>query len=305
MPAIRSFALNGVRAAVMALWLLTIGSTMALAEPQAAQSPAPASSANAVSQAHASILSDGWNTTPAEASRLESVLVGDPHNVAARTRLISYYHQQMMAEPRTRHIFWLIENHPEAQIFRVAGDVTSMSPNWTKLNRDSDWNRARALWFRQIEQFPNNTLVLSNAAQALPLEDSIRLMGRLRVLEPDKPEWTVNLAKVYARAVRDVFFARDPRNGRRVFTSSMKYREISVMLLPIATPAAAERMEHELETSTDATLIGVTGELLVEEIGLLRPRESDTPEMVNSADFGKRLLERARSLEPGNPRWRQ
>jgi hypothetical protein len=130
-------------------------------------------------------------------------------------------------------------------------------------------------------------------------------MGRLRVLEPDKPEWTVNLAMVYARAVRDAFFARDPRDGRRVFTSSMKYRETRVMRLPAAAPAAAERMENELESSTDASLIGVTGELLVEEIGLLRGRERDTPEMVNSADFGKRLLERARSLEPGNPRWRE
>ena len=173
---------------------------MTAAEPQAsAQSSALFSSAMAVAQAHASILSDRWNTTPADASRLESDLVGDPHNVGARTRLISYYYQKMIAEPRTRHIFWLIENH----------------------------------------------------------------------------------------------------------TGSVKYRETPVMRLPAATPAAAERMKNELETSKDASLIGVTGELLVEEIGLLRPPERDTPEMINSAGFGKRLLERARSLEPGNPRWRQ
>jgi hypothetical protein len=231
--------------------------------------------------------------------------VGDPHNVGARTRLISYYHQKMIAEPRTRHIFWLIENHPEAQIFQVASDVTSMSPGWTKLNGDSDWDRARSLWLRQTERFPSNTLVLSNAAQALPVENSIRLIGRLRVLEPGQPEWTVNLARVYAQAVRDAFFTREPGNGRRAFTGSVKYRETPVMRLPAATPAAAERMKNELETSNDASLIGVTGELLVEEIGLLRPPERDTPEMVNSADFGKRLLERARSLEPGNPRWGQ
>jgi hypothetical protein len=82
-------------------------------------------------------------------------------------------------------------------------------------------------------------------------------------------------------------------------------RETPVMRLPVATQAAAERMENELETSTDASLIGVTGQLLVEEIGLLRRPERDTPEMVNSADFGRRLLERARSLEPDDPRWRQ
>jgi len=297
-----SLALNGVLCAVV-IARLTTNSTMAGAEPQAAaQSPAATSSARAASQAHSSILIEGWNTTPAEASRLESSLVGDPHNVAARTRLISYYYQQMMAEPRTRHVFWLIENHPEAQIFQIASDVTDMSQ---RLNSDSDRNRAQALWLRQIERFPNNTLVLSNAAQALPLEASIRVMGRLRVLEPDKPGWTVNLARVYARAVRDAFFTRDPGDGRRCFTSSVKYRETPVMRLPVATPAAAERMENELKTSKDASLVGVTGELLVEERGLLRRPERDTAEMVNSADFGKRLLERARSLELGNPRRRQ
>jgi hypothetical protein len=305
MRVMRNLVLNsGHCAVVMALWLLTTNSIMTGSQA-AAQTPAPASSAREVSQAHASILSAGWNTTPAEASRLESGLVSDPHDVAARTRLISYYYQQMMAEPRARHIFWLIENHPEAQIFQVASDVTSMSPDWAKLTSEPDWDRARALWFRQIERFPNNTLVLSNAAQALPIGDSIRVMGQLRVLEPDKPEWTVNLAMVYARSVRDAFFTRDPGNGRRSFTGSVKYRETPLMRLPVATPAAAERMQNELETSKDASLVGVTGELLVEEIGLLRPPARDTPEMVNSAEFGKRLLERARSLEPGNPRWRQ
>ena len=308
MRVIRNLALNGGLSPVVIalLWLLTIDSNMA-AEPQAAtQSPAPASSTKAASQAaYFSILSEGWHTTPAEAARLESSLVGDPHNVAARTRLISYYYQQMMAEPRTRHIFWLIENHPEAQIFQFASDVSGMSPNWTKLNSDSDRDRAQALWLRQIERLPDSILVLSNAAQALPIEDSIRLMRRLRVLEPDKLEWTVNLAGVYARAVRDAFFARNPGDGGRAFTSSVKYRETPLMRLPVATQAAAERMVNELETSTDASLIGVTGELLVEAIGLLSRHDGETPEMVSSADSGKRLLERARGLEPDNPRWRQ
>ena len=282
-----------LRAFFMALSLLSMNSSSAGAEPHGAR------------QAYFSILSEGWNTTPAEASRLESRLVADPHDVAARTRLISYYYQQMMAEPRTRHILWLIENHPESQIFHVASDLTGMTPTWTKLNSDSDQGRARELWVRQIERSPNNTLVLSNAAQALPLEDSMRLMGRLRLLEPDKPEWTVNLAMVYAQAVRDAFFAQDPGNGRRVSTGSMKYRDMAIMRLPGPPSAAAETMKGELERSTDAALIGVTGELLLEQIGLIRRHEADTPEMANSADFARRLLERARSLEPGNPRWRQ
>jgi hypothetical protein len=300
------FQNGGLCAMVIASWLLTTSSPMA-AEPQAAAqnaTPVP-SGRTAAQEAYFSILTEGSHTTPADASRLESGLAGDPHNVAARTRLISYYYQNMIAEPRTRHILWLIENHPEAQIFQFASDVTVMAPNWTNLNSDAHWDRARALWLRQIERFPNSVLVLSNAAQALPIEDSIGLMRRLRALEPEKFDWTVNLAMMYAQAVRNVFFVRNPGDGRRAFAFSKKYRETPMMRLPGATAAAAERMKNELETSTDASLIGVTGELLVEQVGLLSQHDAESPEMVNSADFGRRLLERARSLEPDNPRWRQ
>lgn len=55
----------------------------------------------------------------------------------------------------------------------------------------------------------------------------------------------------------------------------MKYRERPMMRLPVATQAAAERMENELETSRDASLIGMTGELLVEAIGLLSRHDGE------------------------------
>ena len=307
MRVMRNRALNdGHYAVVVAACLLTINSSMAAGPQTAAQSAAPASPARAAQQAaYFSILSDGLHTTPGEASRLESGLAGDPHNVAAGTSLISYYYQNMIAEPRARHILWLIENHPEAQIFQLASDVTAMRPNWTQLNSDADWDRARALWLRQVERFPNSALVLSNAAQALPMENSIGLLRRVRVLEPNNLDWTVNLAMAYEPAVRDVFYARNPGDGRRAFASSRKYRDTIMMRLPVAAQPEAERMKNELEDSQDASLIGMTGELLVEAAGLLSRPDRESPEMVSSADFGRHLLERARSLEPDNPRWRQ
>ena len=91
-------------------------------------------SAKAANDAHQAILAEGWHTSPAEAAQLESQLASHPQDVAARTRLISYYYQQMIAEPRTRHILWLIENHPEAEVFRIAPDVTSFEVAWHGLN---------------------------------------------------------------------------------------------------------------------------------------------------------------------------
>src|SRR5215475_10612638 len=93
MRVMRNLGLNGdLSAVVMTLWLAIVLLMASAEQPAAAQRPAPTSSAKAAWQAHASILSEGWNTTPAEASRLESGLVSDPHNVAARSRLISYYY---------------------------------------------------------------------------------------------------------------------------------------------------------------------------------------------------------------------
>jgi hypothetical protein len=260
-------------------------------------------SAKAANDAHQAILADGWHTTPAEAARLESQLANHPEDVAVRTRLISYYHQQMNAQPRARHILWLIENHPEAEVFRIAPDVTSFEVAWHGLNSAADRDKARVVWLRQLERFSSDTAVLANAAQALPVEESIRIVQRLRVLGPSNPVWTVNLAGVYAYAVRGLFYASNPVQ-RGVIAGPVRYREVWQMRLPGAGPKLANKLMRELETSHDAALVGVTGELLVEQFAVIG-EQNRTPDVVKSAEFGNHLLERARSLDPNNPKWRR
>ena len=257
-------------------------------------------SAKAASDAHQAILAEGWHTSPAEAAQLESQLTSHPQDVAARTRLISYYYQQMTAEPRTRHILWLIENHPEAEVFRIAPDVTSLEVAWHGLNSVGDRDKARALWLRQLARFSNDAEVLANAAPALPAEESIRVVRRLRMLGPSNPVWTVNLTSVYARAVRDVFDARNPM--RQALGGPVRYRDMWQMRLHHAGPELAEKLKNELESSSDSALVGVTGELLVEQLVVLSEQDR-TPEVVKSAAFGQQLLERARRLDPHNPEW--
>src|SRR5215467_12689201 len=258
-------------------------------------------SAKAANELHQAILAEGWHTSAAEAAQLESQLASHPQDVAARTRLISYYYQQMIAEPRTRHILWLIENHPEAEVFRIAPDVSSCEVTWHGLNSVADRDKARALWLQQLERFSSDTAVLANAAQALPVEESIGFVRRLRLLEPSNPVWIVNLASVYARAVRDVFYASRP-TARRAFSGPVRYRAMWQMQLPGAGPELAEKLKSELETSSDAALVGETGELLVEQLVVLGEQEQPQ-EVVKSAAFGKQFLERARRLDPNNPEW--
>ena len=219
--------------------------------------------------------------------------------MAARTRLISYYYQQMIAGPRTRNILWLIENHPEAEVFRIAPDVTSLEGAWHGLNSTADRDNARAMWLRQLERFSSDTAVLANAAQALPVEEAIRIVQRLRMLEPSAPVWTVNLASVYVRAVRDVFYASSS-GQRRVMGGSVRYRDVWQMRLPVAGPELSEKLKSELETSSDGALVRVAGQLLVEQLAVLGEQDR-TPDVARSAAFGKQLLERARRLDPDNP----
>jgi len=268
-------------------WILVTGFFCFQAE--AAKLP---ESAQAAYEKHQTILGLGWNTTPADAEKLESQLSTNPQDLAARTRLISYYYQQMIAAPRSRHILWLIANHPEAEVFSIASDIAQMSPQWHGLNNEADGEKARNLWLQQAERFSSEPVVLANAAQALSVEDSIRLMQRLRSLEPSNALWTVNLASVYARAVRDAFNAEEPA-AKRSFTGTVRSRALWHLRLPFAGTALAPKFKSEIETSTDVGLVLATGELLVEESAALG-EYGRSPDLVKSAAFGRQLLERVR-----------
>jgi hypothetical protein len=252
---------------------------------------------------HQSILEEGWKVKPAEAARFESDLAGDPENVSLRTRLLSYYYQYMIPEPRLRHVVWLIENRPDAEVFLAASDITSVSQNWTGLNEAAGYQRVKALWLRQTERFPANAKVLANAAMAMQGTDSevsLELVKRARGVEPGNPEWTRWLAKIYQVAARSSFAGGF--GNIRTFVGTPQDRDtLPFFSLPLA---ACDALQRELATSTDAALVGATGEALVRESRLLMRGPAASPEVEKSAAFGENLLARARVLEPDNPRWR-
>ena len=116
------------------------------------------------------ILAEGWHTKPAEAAELETELSRNPDNVPLRVRLISYYAQYVLEEPKARHVLWLIENHPDADAFQDAPTIMRLSSD-----RRADYARQQALWQQQASRFSKNTKVLSNAAMALAGDPEIAL----------------------------------------------------------------------------------------------------------------------------------
>jgi hypothetical protein len=81
-------------------------------------------------------------------------------------------------------------------------------------NSAADWEKARMLWLGEADRFSSHPTVLASAVQAFPVEDSMRLMQRPRSLEPSNAVWTVNLASIYARAVRTFSMRANRPHGR-------------------------------------------------------------------------------------------
>jgi len=244
------------------------------------------------------VLADGWKLNADSAAELEAELVRNPENLTVRIRLLSYYTQWLISpDARTRHLLWLIEHHPDSDIFQLRTVATSILPDYSGLN-SPDIERARALWLQQAERYATNSRVLANAAGSLAEVDgpaALELIRRAHRVDPDNPDWSDWLGVAYANAVRATFAGGRP-HGFAGVGGGLLYPPLK---LPIDQSVF---LKTELETSEDVTLIGTTAEVLLSEIAALK----FFPDGERSASeaFGNQLKLRAQQLDPGNPRWR-
>jgi len=272
-------------------------------EPASALQKSPPSPYAAMShgEAYRAVLSDGWKTSPADAAALESELERNPENLSARIRLVSYYTQYMIrADQRTAHLHWLIEHHPDCDIFRLGSVVTSALSDYTGLNTPGDAEHAKALWLRQTERFATNPVVLTNAANAFAGNDShlaLELIKRAYALEPGNPEWLDWLGEVYATVIRSSFASGPPRVRAGGPAGKL---HLGFTLPPLETVQA----KRELEASSDAALLAATADALLRETSLIKGMGRGDPEVQASEDYGTQLLSRARQLDPNNSRWK-
>ncbi len=219
-------------------------------------------------------LSRGNGLTPEEAQRLEGYLQANPEDLAARGSLIAYYTLSAIREPRLKHIFWFVENHPESEI---AGFTSAnISARGGTLNSESDYARARDLWLEQIRRHENDSRVLANAVKFFvqpggDLAMAADLLKRISAIDRNG-QGTAALAMVYARVIVGALRPRDPRVGE----------------LP-DEPALAERFKAELEASTDGFLLVSTGS----QLAFLAQRGGGGPELAPAVELAERLRKRA------------
>jgi hypothetical protein len=240
------------------------------------------------------ILADGWTLTSDGAAKLESDVERDPENFAARIRLLSYYTQYIvMPELRSKHLFWLIEHHPDSDVFQLDTVVTAIVPDYSGV-KSPDIEKARALWLQQAERYATNAKVLANAVTVLGASDGnikLDLLKRLRALEPQNPEWLEWQAGVYATAVRSSFADGIPRVRTLSGANNNSH-------LPFNLPVAESRLlKSELETSSDVALLESTAHALLGEIARLKSGFVADPEIEASEAFAKQLQVRVQQLK--------
>ncbi len=229
-------------------------------------------------------LTRGWALKGAAVGEMERRLEDNPEDLTARSTLLAHYFLNAMREPRVKHVFWLIENHPEAPLLRsrTAGMMSSWDP-LELLNTPADYERARALWFVQVDRYANDPRVLSNAATffgytSRDCDQTERLLKRGRELEPGEREWVQRLAMLYAAAVTTAL-ADNPGAGPR-----------------IANPAFNQRVMAEMTSAMDPALLKAVGDNLARTATFRRQFRSDDVRLDQVQEFGERLLERSRNL---------
>src|SRR5260221_5988369 len=82
-------------------------------------------------------------TTAEQAAQMEERLAANPEDEATRGRLLHYYWENHVQEPRVRLIWWLIDNHPASPLH---GYVTAGIFRGDRANRPGDLEGTRKRW---------------------------------------------------------------------------------------------------------------------------------------------------------------
>ena len=284
-------SLRSLKPRVAALSLLWI-SMAAAALPSSLRAAEKSVSGDLERSPEFRLLTEGWALTPQDVDVLERRVAENPDDLDARKLLISYYFQHARRKPRLRHICWMIENDPGSDIFdfRGAGIPAYESP----LGGPDDFQRVRELWLEQARKHTQNPRVFANAARMLWQDDPERaaeFWRRALTLEPNKRRWTFLLARLHAFVLQT--------DGRMHPTTAWSAER----------KALADRFVAELRTSNNALLVGQVAEILTPPVDLppelrkIRGKQVWPPRLFGMMELAEELLQRARELQPDEPRW--
>jgi len=134
-----------------------------------------------------------------KAVKLEATVTKTPDDLTARTSLLGYYFMSRHKSSKTKaaqqkHVIWIIENRPEAEI---AGTPYC---EIDAITNAKGYREAKKLWLKQARANPKSALIRGHASNFLALRDRALAEGLLKEaqqLEPSEPKWSDNLGHLY------------------------------------------------------------------------------------------------------------
>lgn len=222
---------------------------------------------------------------------LEVQLARNPDSAEVRGRLLGLYLAKGERDKARDQAWWLVENAPQS---RESFNATlALLPGRSLIRDDADRDRLRNVWRNHARNYPTDAKVLATASQAFlgtfDFFEAEDLILNARRLEPDNRGYLGQLAVIYMTAL-------DPPT------------HIATMAQDIES--FKRKAANELDTSSDAQLVGLAGEMLTSSQTITVTGHNPQQEAELRARLHRRnelatkYLKRAQSLDPQNPRWR-
>ena len=260
------------------------------APPAATSAPAPPPKPPGASEA----VRAGARLSANEAQMLEQRLQVNPTDLADRARLLGYYFSgsrnpagtAATVEARRRHILWLIENRPEAELAGLS--EATIDPAGHALADRAGYEQARIVWLEQMRRRPSDPAVLRHAAKFFTLPDkelAVRVLSQAQRVEPQNAAaWGDQIAYLHALGV----MAIDGLNQNGLPTSVDRAQE---------TGPFARKSRQALETSSRVSELLVAGHILSMYGSMVRGMRLTQQD---HSVLAERLLKKAETL--GAPR---
>jgi hypothetical protein len=114
---------------------------------------------------------------PTHASELETKLQVNAEDLESRTDLLKFYSLSQSSKIYTRHVLWLIENHPDSP---AVDEYGRLLPQGGRLNTPGEYEQAKTAWEIQLAGPHNSGGVLLHAANFLESSDPQRALTFLK-----------------------------------------------------------------------------------------------------------------------------
>jgi len=243
----------------------------------------------------------GLELSQDQASAAEKMLASSPDDLNAHLKLIGYYGgcgrpcPSNTADKWAKHIFWLIDHHPESSAFGFA-----LLPPIHLFFGNRGWspspelvNEYRKHWEQGVAAHPGDSAVLSHAASALyDLDPNLGLSLARKVVELDptckhapleisrpNPMCRQTLGNMYGLAIVRI----SGRDGRTCLPKAPDAEEI------------VSTLRREIESSTDPEVL-VSAALTIRSHNLGSQRCGGNAD--DAVQFGMKLVRKAVGLDP-------